>query len=71
MSKKLSRDNVVCNYTDKILVVLSPTSGGISVISFISVIGVPEGIASASFTLKFSLTTGIIKKLLKITKNKA
>ena len=28
------------------------------------------GIASASFTLVFSITTGIIKKLLSITRNK-
>ena len=50
--------------------VLSATSGGISIISFTSVIGVPAGIACASFTLIFSLTTGIIKKLLKVTRNK-
>ena len=31
---------------------------------------VPVRIASASFTLVFSLTTEIIKKLLKITRNK-
>ena len=35
-----------------------------------SVVGVPIGIAEASFTLIFSLTTGIIKKLLRITRNK-
>ena len=35
-----------------------------------SVVGAPVGIASASFTLIFSLTTGIIKKLLSITRNK-
>ena len=50
--------------------VLSATTGGISIISFTSVIGVPAGIASGSFTLIFSLTTGIIKKLLKITRKK-
>ena len=32
--------------------------------------GAPVGIASASFTLVFSLTTGIIKKFLSITRNK-
>ena len=32
--------------------------------------GAPVGIASASFTLIFSLTTGIVKKLLNITRNK-
>ena len=35
-----------------------------------SVVGAPVGIASASFTLIFSLTTGIVKKLLSITRNK-
>ena len=50
------------------MIVLSATSEGISIISFTSVIGVPAGLASASFTLVFSLTTGIIKKLLKITR---
>ena len=42
----------------------------VSIISFTSIIGAPVGIASASFTLIFSLTTGIIKKLLSITRNK-
>ena len=32
--------------------------------------GAPVGIATASFTLLFSLTTGIVKKLLTITRNK-
>ena len=41
-----------------------------SIISFTSIVGAPVGIASASFTLIFSLTTGIIKKLLSITRNK-
>ena len=35
-----------------------------------NVVGAPAGIASASFTLIFSLTTGIIKKFLSITRNK-
>ena len=33
-------------------------------------LGAPVGIAGASFTLIFSLTTGIIKKLRSITRNK-
>ena len=49
---------------------ISTTSGGVSIISFTSVVRAPVGIASASFTLIFSLTTGIIKKLLSITRNK-
>ena len=68
MGKKLIKYIAVFDYIDKTLVVLSSTRGGISIISFTSVIGVPTGIASASFTLMFSLTTVIIKKLLKVTR---
>ena len=60
----------VFNYIDKTLTVLSATSEGISIISFTSVIGIPAGIASASFTLTFSLTTEVIKKLLKVTRKR-
>ena len=70
MSKKLSKYIAAFDYIDKTLIILPATSGGISVISFTSVIGIPAEIASASFTLVFSLTTGIIKKLLKVTKKK-
>ena len=66
----MSRYITIFDYIDKILIILSATSEGISIISFRTTIGVPVGIASASFTLFFSLTTGIIKKLLNITRNK-
>ena len=69
-SKKLSKYITAFDYMDKILIVLITTSGGVSIISFTIVVGAPVGIASASFTLIFSLTTGIIKKLLSITRNK-
>ena len=52
------------------MIVLSATSGAVSIISFESVIGAPAAIASASFTLVFSLTTGIIEKVLQITRKK-
>ena len=70
MSKKLSTYIAAFDYIDETLFVLSATSGGISIISFTSFIEAPAGLASASFTLVFSLTTGIIKKLLKITRKK-
>ena len=69
-SKKLNKYVTAFDYIDKILIVLSATSSGVSIISFTSIIGAPVGIASASFTLIFSLTTGIVKKLLNITRNK-
>ena len=56
-SKKLSKYITAFDYIDKILIVLSATTGGVSIISFTSFVGVPVGIASASFTLIFSLTT--------------
>ena len=52
------------------LIVVSATSGRICIIYSESVAGAPVGMAEASFTLIFSLTTGIIKKLLSITRNK-
>ena len=41
MSKKLSKYIVTFDYIDKTLIVLSATYGGISIISFRSVIGIP------------------------------
>ena len=70
MSKKLSKYIAAFDYFDKALIVLSGTSGVISITSFTSITAVPVGIASASFNLVFFLTTGIVKKLLKITRNK-
>ena len=69
-SKKLSKYITIFDYIDKILIVLSVTTGGVSIISFTSVTGAPVGMASASFTLIFFLTTGIIKKLLNVTRKK-
>ena len=69
-SQKLNKYVRTFDYIDKILIVLIATTGGVSIISFTSVIGAPVGIASASFTLIFSLTTGIVKKLLNITRKK-
>ena len=55
---------------DKILIVLSAASEGVSNVSFTTVIGAPAGIEMASLTIIFSLTTTILKKLLSITRNK-
>ena len=70
MSKRLSKYIASFDYFDKSLIVLSVTTGSISIASFATVIGAPVGIVSASFTLAFSISTGIIKKLLKTTRNK-
>ena len=69
-SKKLNKYVTTFDYIDKILIVLSATSSGVSIISFTSIVGAPVGIASASLTLFFSLSTGIVEKLLNITRKK-
>ena len=70
MSKKLSKYISFIDYFDKSLIVLSVTSGGVSIASFATVIGIPVGITSASLSLAFSFCTGLVKKLLKATRNK-
>ena len=69
-SEKLSKYVASFDYIDKVLIVLLATTGGVSICSFTSVVGAPVGMASASFTLIFSLTTGIVKKFLSITRKK-
>ena len=69
-SKKLSKHVTAFDYIDKILIVLNAASSGVSIISFTTIVGAPVGIASASLTLYFSVTTGIVKKLLYITRKK-
>ena len=68
--KKLNKYITIFDYIDKILIILNATSGGVSIISFTTIAGVPVGIVSASFTLIFSIAKGITKILLKITRNK-
>ena len=69
-SQKLKKYISTFDYIDKVLIVLGATTGGVSIISFTSILGAPVGIASASFTFIFSLTTGIVKKLQNVTRNK-
>ena len=69
-SKKLSKCVAIFDYIDQALIVLSATSSGVSIISFTSIGRAPVGIASASLALFFSLTTGIVKKILNITNKK-
>ena len=70
MSKRLSKYITSFDYFDRSLIVLSVTTGSISIASFATVIGAPVRIISASSSLAFLISTKIMKKLLKITKNK-
>ena len=69
-SKKLSIYVAAFDYIDKVLIALSATSGGNCIICSASVVGAPIGVVGASFTLIFSLPTGIINKLQSIKRKK-
>ena len=49
-SKKLTKYVAVFDYIGQVSIVLNATSGGVSIISFTSIVCAPVGIASASFT---------------------
>ena len=48
--RKLNKYITIFEYIDKILIILSATSRGVSIISILSIVRVPVVIASASFT---------------------
>ena len=57
MSKEFSKYIASFNHFEKSLIVLSVTTGSISIASFATVIGAPVGVVSASFSLAFSIST--------------
>ena len=69
MSKRYSKYVFSFYYSDKSLIVLSVITGSIYIALFAILIGAPAGIASASFSLAFSISTGTVKKL-KTTRSK-
>ena len=70
MSTRLRKYIASFDYFDKSLIVFSATGSSISIVLFAIVIGTPVGMASASLSLAFSLSTGLVKKLLITTRNK-
>ena len=52
-SKKISKYVAVFDYIDQALIVLSATSGRVSIISFTIIVGAPVGIASVSKVIIF------------------
>ena len=68
--KKLNKYLVSFDYLDKIFITLSASFGTLSIASYAAVVGIPVGIAGSSFTLIFTIGTGINKSLLKVTKKR-
>ena len=66
--KKLDKYIVGFDYLDKIFIALSASFGTLSIASHATVGGIPVGIAGASLTLIFTISTGVNKSLLQVTK---
>ena len=69
-TKKLSKYIVLFNYAEKIFITLPTSFGTLSLLSHATIVGIPVGIAGSSLTVLFSLTTGIVKKILNTTRKK-
>ena len=68
--KKISKYIVSFDYADKIFITLSASFSTLSIASYATVVGIPAGIAGASLTLIFTVTTGMVKTLLNITRKR-
>ena len=68
--KKISKYIVAFDYAEKVFITLSASFGTLSIASYATVVGIPAGIAGASLTLIFTITTGVVKKVLNITRKK-
>ena len=69
--KKISKYIAAFDYADKLFITLSASFGTLSIASYATIVGVSVGIAGASLTLIFTLTTGLVKTLLNITRKKS
>ena len=58
------------DYLDKIFIALSASFGTLSIASHATAIGIPVGIAGSSLTLIFTISTGVNKSLLRVTKKR-
>ena len=68
--KKISKYIVAFDYADKLFITLSASFGTLSTVSHATIVEIPLGIAGTSLTLIFTVTTGVVKKLLNITRKK-
>ena len=68
--KKISKYIVAFDYAEKLFITLSASFGTLSIVSHATVVGIPVGIAGASLTVIFTVTTGVVKKIFNITRKK-
>ena len=70
MSKKHKKVSGVLNYIDYLLIVISTSTGCVSIPAFASLVGIPIGITSSAIGLKICAITAGIKKYKSIIKKK-
>ena len=68
--KKLNKYIFSFDNLDKIFIALSASFGTLSTASYVAVVGIPVGIAGSSLTLIFTISTGVNKSLLRVTKKR-
>ena len=68
--KKLNKYLVTLDYLDRIFITLSASFVTLSVTAHTTVLGIPLAITGASLTLLFTISTGINKSLLQLTKKR-
>ena len=68
--KKISKYIVAFDYAGKVFITLSASFGTLSIASYATIVGIPAGIAGTSLTLIFTITTGVVKTFLNITRKK-
>ena len=68
--KKITKYIVAFDYADKVFITLSASFATLSIASYATVAGIPAGITGASLTLIFTITTGVVRTLLNITRKK-
>ena len=68
--KKINKYIVAFDYAEKLFITLSTSFGALSIVSHATVVGIPVGIAGASLNLIFTVTTGVVKNILNITRKK-
>ena len=68
--RKISKYIVAFDYADKVFITLSASFDTFSIASYATVFGIPAGIAGTFLTLIFTVTTGVVKTLLNITRKK-
>ena len=67
---KLNKYIVGFDYLDKTFITLSASFGTLSIASHATIVGIPVGIAGSSLTLIFTISTGINKSILQLTKKR-